>query len=174
MTRSSSGPRLDFDLEIERTLLVARISHRINEKVIIHTKQMANLHDRTLKELAAPDVAYQPLCIDYPELDAPFELKSGLIHLLPTFHGFIGEDPHKHLKAFHVICSTMRPQRVFEEHIKLRAFPFSLVDHTKDWLYYLPTGAITSWNDMKRLFLEKYFPASKATIIRKDICGIGQ
>ncbi|RDY13524.1 hypothetical protein CR513_01545, partial [Mucuna pruriens] len=31
-----------------------------------------------------------------------YELKSGLIHLLPKFHGLAGEDPHKHLKEFHV------------------------------------------------------------------------
>ena len=135
---------------------------------------MANLHDRTLKELATPDVTYQPLCIDYPELNAPFELNYGLIHLLPTFHDFVDEDPHKHLKEFHVVCSTMRPQGVPEEHIKLGAFLFSLVDNAKDWLYYLPTSAITSWNDMKRLFLEKYFPASRAAAIRKEICGIRQ
>ncbi|KAI9126603.1 hypothetical protein K1719_002199 [Acacia pycnantha] len=41
----------------------------------------------TLKELAAPDVNYQTLCIQYPDLAANFELKSGLIHLLPKFHG---------------------------------------------------------------------------------------
>ncbi|RDY06734.1 putative mitochondrial protein, partial [Mucuna pruriens] len=29
-----------------------------------------------------------------------YELKSGLIHLLPKFHGLAGEDPHKHLKEF--------------------------------------------------------------------------
>ena len=174
MTRSTSGLKIEFDPEIERTLLATRRTHRIQEKITIPTEQMANLHDRTLKELAAPDVTCQPLCIDYPELNAPFELKSGLIHLLPTFHGFAGEDPHKHLKEFHVVCSTMRPQGVPEEHIKLRAFPFSLADNAKDWLYYLPTGAINSWNDMKRLFLEKYFPASRAAAIRKEICGIRQ
>ncbi|KAI9072089.1 hypothetical protein K1719_045946 [Acacia pycnantha] len=41
----------------------------------------------TLKELGAPDVNYQPLCIQYPNLAANFELKSVLIHLLPKFHG---------------------------------------------------------------------------------------
>ncbi|KAJ8749935.1 hypothetical protein K2173_013850 [Erythroxylum novogranatense] len=42
--------------------------------------------NRTLRELAIPPVNQQPLCITYPNLEAPFELKSGLIHLLPTFH----------------------------------------------------------------------------------------
>ncbi|XP_027357518.1 uncharacterized protein LOC113866919, partial [Abrus precatorius] len=99
---------------------------------------------------------------------------TGLIHLLPRFHGLVGEDPHKHLKEFHIVCSTMRPQGVPEEHVKLKAFPFSLMDAAKDWLYYLPPGSIASWDNLKRLFLEKFFPASRAASIRKEICGIRQ
>ncbi|XP_052198268.1 uncharacterized protein LOC127805554 [Diospyros lotus] len=133
-----------------------------------------HLDGRTIRELAAPDVHYQSLCIQYPQLDATFELKSGLIHLLPMFHGLAGEDPHKHLKEFHVVCSTMRPQGVDEEQIKLRAFPFSLDGAAKDWLYYLPPAAITSWDELKRIFLEKFFPASRTAAIRKEICGIRQ
>jgi len=63
--------------------------------------------NRTLKELATPDVVYQPWCIRYPETKVSYELKSGLIHLLPEFHGLAGEDPYKHLQEFHVVCSTM-------------------------------------------------------------------
>ncbi|RDX73603.1 hypothetical protein CR513_46766, partial [Mucuna pruriens] len=72
--------------------------------------QMEN-NDRTLKELATPDVVYQLWCIQYPQLEPAqtYELKFGLIHLLPKFHSLAGEDPHKHLKEFHVVCSTMRP-----------------------------------------------------------------
>ncbi|KAI9128603.1 hypothetical protein K1719_000086 [Acacia pycnantha] len=78
----------------------------------------ANHH--TLKELGAPDVNYQPLCIQYPDLAANFELKSGLIHLLPKFHGLAGECPIKHLKEFHVVCNTMKPHAIHENHIKIR------------------------------------------------------
>ena len=41
--------------------------------------------ERTLKELAEPDLNQQPLCIQYVDLEVNFELKSGLIHLLPKF-----------------------------------------------------------------------------------------
>ncbi|RDY13918.1 hypothetical protein CR513_01098, partial [Mucuna pruriens] len=93
----------------------------------IEPGQMEN-HDRRLKELATPDVVYRPWCIQYPQLKPTqtYELKSGLIHLLPKFHGLAGEDPHKHLKEFHVVCSTMRPQGIPEDYIKMKAFPFSL------------------------------------------------
>ncbi|RDX82299.1 hypothetical protein CR513_36935, partial [Mucuna pruriens] len=94
-------------------------------------------NDRTLKELATPDVLYEPWCIQYSQLELAqtYELKSGLIHLLPKFHGLVGEDPHKHLKEFHVVCSTMRPQGITEDYIKMKVFPFSLDGAAKDWLY---------------------------------------
>jgi len=78
--------------------------------------------NQTLKEVAVFYLNQQPLCITSTILDATitFELKSRLIHLLPTFHGLAGKDPHKHLKAFHVVCTSMKPTRVNAEQIKLR------------------------------------------------------
>ncbi|RDX98625.1 hypothetical protein CR513_18432, partial [Mucuna pruriens] len=57
--------------------------------------RMENNNERTLNELSTPDVVYQPWCIQYPQLEPAqtYELKSGLIHLLPKFHGLAGEDP---------------------------------------------------------------------------------
>ena len=70
-------------------------------------------NNRTLKEWATPDVVYQPWCIQYPETEVSYELNSGLTHLMPRFQGLVGEDPHKHLKEFHVVCSTMQPRQPF-------------------------------------------------------------
>src|SRR4051812_37003829 len=61
---------------------------------------------RTWTQLAVPNVNYNGSCIDYPAADAPFELENGLTHLLSRFNGFAGENPHKHLKEFHVVCSA--------------------------------------------------------------------
>ncbi|RDX80566.1 hypothetical protein CR513_38875, partial [Mucuna pruriens] len=132
-------------------------------------------NDRTLKELATPDVVYQPWCIQCPPLEPAqsYELKSSLIHLLPKFHGLVGEDPHKHLKEFHVVCSTMRPQGIPEDHVKMKAFPFSLNGAAKDWLY-LQSVLFNTWGDMKCMFLEKFFSASRTATIRKEIYRIRQ
>jgi hypothetical protein len=154
-TRSNSDNNLfEIDLEIERTLHTLNRTNRLSETITsgigVIPKVMSDStntsdyisefeieldmdgNNRTLKELAAPDVTYQPLGIQYPDTDMHFELKSCLIHLLLKFHGLSGEDAHKHLKEFHIVCSTMRPQGIQEEHIKLRAFPFSLADYAKD------------------------------------------
>ncbi|RDX88067.1 hypothetical protein CR513_30391, partial [Mucuna pruriens] len=160
---SSTDPLYIFDPEIELTLRRLRkirnttvnISSSVNSainsdqfctdhfiastNIFTEPGQMEN-HDRTLKELATPDVVYQPWCIQYPQLEPAqtYELKSGLIHLLPKFYGLAGEDPHKHLKDFHLVCSTMRPQGILEDYIKMKAFPFSLDGAAKDWLYLQP------------------------------------
>ncbi|XP_027338002.1 uncharacterized protein LOC113851755 [Abrus precatorius] len=68
----------------------------------------------------------------------------------------------------------MRPQDVPEDHIKLKTFSFSLDGAVKDWLYYLQSRSVTCWINMKWIFLEKFFPTSRATIIRKEISGIRQ
>ncbi|KAL0329028.1 UNVERIFIED_CONTAM: hypothetical protein Sradi_4889500 [Sesamum radiatum] len=68
----------------------------------------------------------------------------------------------------------MRPHGITDEQLNLRAFPFSLKDKAKDWLYYLPSGSIETWADMKQQFLQRFFPASRATHLRKEIYGIRQ
>ena len=182
MPRSSRIGELQYDPEIEKTerILKKKTKQQVRSSNLVEPSSEFEeeietmVDERTLRELATPDLNQQLLCITYPVLEVPFELKSGLIHLLPSFRGLAGKYPHKHLKEFHVACSTMKPQGVTEEQIKLRAFPFSLADKAKDWLYYLPSGSITTWTDMKQQFLEKFFPASRAASIRKDICGIRQ
>ncbi|KAF1885885.1 hypothetical protein Lal_00038420 [Lupinus albus] len=141
----------------------------------VHSENMAQPptppgpRERTLRELAGLDFTYDSFCIQYE--DVPYVLKTGLIHLLPKFNGLAGQDPHKHLKEFHIVCSTMKPLDVMEDHICLKAFPHSLEVPTKDWLYYLAPASITSWGYLKRS-LGKFFPASRTTTIRKDISGI--
>ncbi|XP_024200678.1 uncharacterized protein LOC112204025 [Rosa chinensis] len=100
--------------------------------------------------------------------------KSGLLHRLPTFHGLSVEDPNQHLMEFQFICSRMKPHLADENILKLKAFPFSLADKAKQWLYELPSGHITSWDDMMKAFLVKYFPTSRIIMLRKKISGIQQ
>ncbi|CAN6566290.1 unnamed protein product [Malus baccata var. baccata] len=103
-----------------------------------------------------------------------FELKSSLLHHIPKFQGMSIEDPNKHLKEFEVVCSSMTPVNVDGGILKMKAFPFSLLEKAKDWLYELAPGTVTSWESMKRAFLEKFFPTSQVILLRKRISGIQQ
>ncbi|CAN6677577.1 unnamed protein product [Malus baccata var. baccata] len=186
--RSKSIDLASYDPELERTL--RKLQRKIKPKhASVSLPPSSPLHlsseeeeepqegiadNRTLRELATPNTDQQPLCITYPNTDGGFELKSGMIHYLPKFHGFSTEDANKHLMEFHVVCSGMRPANVDEEQVKLRAFPFTLEAKAKEWLYNLPPGSMNTWNQVKQAFLEQYFPATKAASIRKDICAIQQ
>ncbi|RDY07792.1 hypothetical protein CR513_08053, partial [Mucuna pruriens] len=159
----------DFVSSFDNSSLVTNTSNSFeyNSTInFIEPEQMEN-NDRTLKELATLDV--------YPQLEPAqtYELTSDLIHLLPKFHGLAGEDPHKHLKEFHVVNSTMRSQGILEDYIKMKVFPFSLDGAAKDWLYLQPV-LFNSWGDMKRILLEKFLLASRTTTIKKEIYGIRQ
>ncbi|CAN6552150.1 unnamed protein product [Malus baccata var. baccata] len=135
--------------------------------------------NRTIKELSASGLANAaPLCIQYPMVAQgktnEFELKSSLLHHIPKFHGLSMEDPNKHLKEFEVVCSSMTPINVDGNILMIKAFPFSLLERAKDWLYELAPGTVTSWESMKRAFLEKFFPTSRVILLRKKISGIQQ
>ncbi|CAN6567510.1 unnamed protein product [Malus baccata var. baccata] len=184
MTRSSRPVRehiLDFDDDFERTLRRRRNQQHKEDptaQVGGEAQDMA-MDNRTLKELAALGLDNAaPLCIQYPTAaqgkTEEFELKSSLLHHIPKFHGLSMEDPNKHLKEFEVVWSSMTPVTVDGSILKMKAFPFSLMDKAKDWLYELASGTVTSWESMKRAFLEKFFPTSRIILLRKKISGIQQ
>ncbi|CAN6544902.1 unnamed protein product [Malus baccata var. baccata] len=201
MTRSSQTIRaniLDFDDDFERKLRRVRSQQEhhppssesdfegnVQEEEeeattgIFEEVQGMAVDNRTLKELSASGLDNAaPLCIQYPTAAQgktdEFELKSSLLHHIPKYHGLSMEDPNKHLKEFEVVCSSMTPVNVDGNILKMKAFPFSLMDKAKDWLYELAPGTVTSWESMKRAFLEKFFPTSRIILLRKKISGIQQ
>ncbi|OMO61347.1 Retrotransposon gag protein [Corchorus capsularis] len=105
-------------------------------------------------------------CIDYLE-DFSFELKPGVVRLLPIFHGGPHENRHEHLQDFIIKCAmiTGMPQ----EQAKLRTFPITLEGKAKEWFWSLPSKSITSWKEMERVFLNQYFPEAKRADVRRRI-----
>ena len=94
-----------------------------------HPQNHNNIMAQTLKQLTAPDLTQQPLCITY---DSPgngdVSLKSDFIHHLPHFEGTSGENPNQFLTEFHIECSTMKqgnatcPYHGFQEHALILFF----------------------------------------------------
>ena len=76
VTRSTNQRQVQVDLEIENTL------RRLQKEA--HVNTMVVTRQQTLKELGAPNVENQPLCINIDN-NATFELRSGFILLLLIF-----------------------------------------------------------------------------------------
>ncbi|CAN6579294.1 unnamed protein product [Malus baccata var. baccata] len=189
MTRSSQTVHiLDFNNDFERDLRRKRrhpepsepssSSEAESEFEEVKEEVMA-ADNRTIKELSASGLTNAaPLCIQYPAAAQgktdEFELKSSLLHHIPKYHGLSMEEPNKHLKEFEVVCSSMTPINVDGNILMMKAFPFSLLEKAKDWLYELAPRTVTSWDSMKRAFFEKFFPTSRVILLRKRISGIQQ
>lgn len=117
--------------------------------------------------------AYQPVSIqssqNFEVNNCEFSYK--LMKRLPKYHAVVArEDPHRFLKEFHVVCLTFKLAKVPEEWVKFKAFPFSLMDTTKDLMYYkIYSTSFTTWTEMQSSFLDKFFSAIRITSIRKEI-----
>ena len=61
---------------------------------------------------------------------------------------------------------------VSEDAIRLRLFPFSLRDKAKIWLHSHARNTFTTWDDLSRAFLKKYFLPSKTVKFRMDITSL--
>ncbi|RDX64479.1 hypothetical protein CR513_56959, partial [Mucuna pruriens] len=167
---NSSDPLYDLDPEIEITLCRLRkarnivvsngsnsISSSDNNSPITNTsdsveysrtnnfsesEHMKN-NDRTLKELATPDVAYQPLCIQRRSPQALEGIPCGLIH-----NEAAGDTERLHQNEGVPILPGW----------SCKGLPI----------------LFNTWGDMKCMFLEKFFSASRTATIRKEIYGIRQ
>ncbi|XP_012483021.1 uncharacterized protein LOC105797621 [Gossypium raimondii] len=72
------------------------------------------------------------------------------------------EDPNQNLKQFLQLCDAFKYNGVSDDAIRLRLFPFSLIDNVFSWLDLQALGSITTWDELAGKFLQKFFPISKA------------
>ncbi|KAJ3670134.1 hypothetical protein LUZ60_010458 [Juncus effusus] len=198
-TRSSNLPLTPLDPEIEITHLERRRVIPVTPEAVEETEKvknsdcesdpptppalphatkgnntvMTNFEDRKLKDLCTFDFTTNQYGIVLPSVPN-FKIHMGLLQLLTTFNGSAGEDPHSHMREFNHITATMIPAEIEDEGpYKLRLFSYSLRGPAKDRYYHLAPFS-TTWVELQKLFLDKYFPVSLTTSIRKHICSIQQ
>ncbi|KAK8697859.1 hypothetical protein V6N13_113994 [Hibiscus sabdariffa] len=113
-----------------------------------------------------------------PEIQAAhFELKPVMFNMLNSIGQFGGsphEDARQHIRAFLEVCDSFRQQRVHEDVLKLKLFPYSLRDRARAWLSGVPAGSMESWADLCRSFLMRYNPPNMHTQHRNDIASFKQ
>ncbi|KAL1544934.1 hypothetical protein AAHA92_21721 [Salvia divinorum] len=101
-----------------------------------------------------------------------FELKIGLIQRVEQ-HPFVGratEDANRHLIKFVEIANTLKINGIEDNAIRVRLFPFSLIDSAKEWFECLPIEKISTWEDIVALFLDKYYPPGTILKLKSEIC----
>jgi hypothetical protein len=88
---------------------------------------------------------------DLPRGVAP--MKNIPLSALPNFHGLSSEDPDEFLFEFDILC---RSYDYISNAQKLKLFPATLKGNALRWFMSLGGHVITTWDQMKQKFLNKY------------------
>ena len=79
-------------------------SHEKNE---YNQEYQDDLPVRILRDYLQPTRTSTPSCMVIPNTIRTFDIKSGIIQLLPKFHRLDSKSPYLHLEEFDETCSTL-------------------------------------------------------------------
>nr|GEW97451.1 reverse transcriptase domain-containing protein [Tanacetum cinerariifolium] len=85
-----------------------------------------------------------------------------------------GGDANKHLDKFLHVTQSIKVNGVTDDALRLYLFPHSLTHHATAWFDRLPRNSINTFEQMAKMFLEKYFPPSMVTKLRNEITNFRQ
>ncbi|GJV47021.1 reverse transcriptase domain-containing protein [Tanacetum coccineum] len=90
------------------------------------------------------------------------------------FDGYLQADPHDHIREFLAICDMFKYGETQSEAVKLMIFPYSLSDKAKTWFNELNEESITSWDQMRKVFINRFFPPSLFNRLLLEIRNFSQ
>nr|GEV51321.1 reverse transcriptase domain-containing protein [Tanacetum cinerariifolium] len=133
---------------------------------------------RTMEELCQPSLngrgsPIAPIAIQATK----FGLKNDMIQQVQNscqFHCLPGDDANKHLDKFFHVTQSIKVNGVTDDALRLYLFPHSLTHHATAWFDRLPRNSINTFEQMAKMFLEKYFPPSMVTKLRNEITNFHQ
>nr|GEZ57676.1 MAK10-like protein [Tanacetum cinerariifolium] len=126
----------------------------------------------TLRDNSKPSHEGYKNTIELPVGNNVVPLRSDTIRLVQngcSFHGLRSEDPNQHLKDFLKLMDSLDLDGENRERTRLRLFQFFLCDQASHWLERIPSGSITTWEDLTTRFLAQFFLSRRTTKLRNDI-----
>ena len=90
----------------------------------LYNENNKNNRVRTLRDYMNPTRTIVRSCIFFPPDASHFNFKSGIIQLLPSFHGLELENPYLHLREFEEVCNTYNDSNCSMNTIRLKLFSF--------------------------------------------------
>ncbi|GKC85709.1 zinc finger, CCHC-type containing protein [Tanacetum coccineum] len=78
-------------------------------------------------------------------------------------------DPNQHLKDFLKLMDSLDLDDENRERTRLYLFQFSFCDQASNWLERLPSGSISTWEDLTTRFLAQFFLPRRTVKLHNDI-----
>ncbi|GJT72478.1 reverse transcriptase domain-containing protein [Tanacetum coccineum] len=142
--------------------------HSINDFVVINIPEedvepkqiILDPDDQPMWESAKIVAPTPNSAIVRPNVDDNFVINSTHLNMIREnkFDGQLRADLHDHIREFLTICDMFKYGETQSEAVKLLIFPYSLSDKAKTWFNELNEESITSWEQMRKVFINKFFP----------------
>ncbi|GKB85425.1 reverse transcriptase domain-containing protein [Tanacetum coccineum] len=142
----------------------------VNEFIIINIHEedvepkqiILDPNDQPMSESAKTVAPTPNSAIVQPKVDDNFVINSTHLNTIREnkFDGYLRADPHDHIRKSLAICNMFKYGETQSEVVKLLIFPLSLCDKAKTWFDELNEESITSWEQIKRVFINRFFPPS--------------
>ncbi|GJY94413.1 reverse transcriptase domain-containing protein [Tanacetum coccineum] len=174
-----------FALGIEYIRIESSTQHSsVNEFVVINIPEedvepkqiILDPDDQPMWENAKIVAPTPNFVIVQPNVDDNFVINSTHLKMIleNKFDGYLRADPHDYIREFLVICDMFKYGETQREAVKLLIFPFSLCDEAKTWFNELNEESITSWEQMRRAFINRFFPPSLFNRLLLEIRNFSQ
>ncbi|GKF18201.1 reverse transcriptase domain-containing protein, partial [Tanacetum coccineum] len=111
-----------------------------------------------------------------PNVDDNFVINSTHLNMIREnkFDGYLRTDPHDYIREFLTICDMFRYDKTQSKAVKLLIFHFSLCDKAKTWFNELNEEFIKSWEQMRKAFVNRFFPPSLFNRLLLEIRNFSQ
>ncbi|GJS49535.1 retrovirus-related pol polyprotein from transposon TNT 1-94 [Tanacetum coccineum] len=113
-----------------------------------------------------------------PKIDAnaQLELKGQFLKELRdnTFSDSKHEDANEHIEKVLEIVDLFHIPNITQDQVMLHAFPVSLTGAASRWLRNEPAGSITTWEVLKKKFLNKFGPPARTAKKMEEINNFQQ
>jgi hypothetical protein len=112
--------------------------------------------------------------LNLAEIGRPFEIKTSTIRMVQRSPFTGKEDLNLHLQAFIQLCQTFNMERVTQDQMKARLFPFSLLGKALQWFNSQSAETVQNWNALMRAFMKEYYSPGKSQSLRNKIATFVQ
>ncbi|KAF2538903.1 hypothetical protein F2Q68_00021354 [Brassica cretica] len=131
---------------------------------------------RTLADLIRPSQFYTSR-----SAIRALEIQGFQIH--PTHFSHVGRHPYRglpdknpldHIETLEDFVSGLQEDEATKDYIICKLFKCSLSGNVKKWLRCLPPGSLTTWNDVRTVFMTEFLDDARAEEMRDKIWTFSQ
>ena len=137
-----------------------------------YTMSSSSIHQLSTSE----DELSEPSISSRPFTTSGYELHPRIIAMVraQTFSSLETKDPDLHLQVFEELCSCLVIPGIWQETLRWKLFPFSLVGKAEQWYTHNVRGMIQDWEELRDDLCLSFSSSAHTTSLRSEILAFEQ